>query len=406
MLLQHLQELIPTLPSTLLPHLLKHFPHRRLSKNCQITYIRNLLRVSTYCSSLTERILTVIVERAIQIDVRLLILPARNCLTIASQVEIQVEFEELEVAEEDNLDTDGAVFDLDPFDIDATQPEDLSDDNGSDDDILDNLSDLSSEAEGALSDEDDKKPKAHQVDIPHIRDMVEKLDCIMKILFEYFSETPRSLSSNALSEDEKLPSPDEEVIKAHRTSLFHAILSIFDKVILRTLKSKCIQFLVFWYTSLDAQYLDIFQGMLISKAFIEIDTPLVIRVAATSYIASFVSRANFVNKDHTRHIVRLFRQHLEDQLEISYVDNSTRPNASQYTTFYAVAQALFLIFCFRWRDLIDNVGENGEAVGGFSISKKWIQDLEIVSKIVNSFLNPLRVCGIDARFASSALIGL
>ena len=70
-LLQHLLALIPTLPSALLPQLLKYFPHRRLSKFCQITYIRNLLRVSRYCPSLTERILTAIIERAIQIDVSL-----------------------------------------------------------------------------------------------------------------------------------------------------------------------------------------------------------------------------------------------------------------------------------------------------------------------------------------------
>jgi RNA polymerase I-specific transcription initiation factor RRN3 len=304
-------------------------------------------------------------------------------------VEIQVEFEELEAAEEEDPESNGAVFDIDPFDTDATVPDDISEDEAGleDGDYLDNLSDLSSEAEGPLTDDEESKPKERQINFPHIRDMVEKLDSIMKILFEHFSDTPTSSTPQI----EGPPSPDEEEVRVHRTTQFFNLLSIFDKVILRTLKSKCIQFLIFWYTSLDAQYLDVFQGMLISKAFIEMDTPLVIRVAATSYIASFVSRAEFANRTHTRHIVRLFRQHLEDQLETCHMEASSRPSASQYTTFYAVAQALFLIFCFRWRDLVDTEDEQ-EEVGALSLSKKkWIQDLEIVSKIINSVLNPLRV---------------
>jgi RNA polymerase I-specific transcription initiation factor RRN3 len=270
----------------------------------------------------------------------------------------------------------------------------LSDDElGSDEDgELDNLSDLSSEAEGLLDEDEETKPKSHQIDFPHIRDMVEKLDSIMKILFEYFSETPDTFTRSR-SDDNTPPVPDEEETRAHRSTQFFTLLSIFDKVVIRTLKSKCIQFLLFWYTSLDARYLDVFQGMLISKAFIELDTPLVLRVAATSYIASFVSRAKFVNRMQTRHIVHLFRQHLEDQLETCSLEASSRPNASQYTTFYAVSQALFLIFCFRWRDLVDTEGDEDEEIVGFSISKKkWTQDLEIIPKIINSVLSPLRVC--------------
>jgi len=389
-LLQHLLNLIPTLPSALLPHLLRFFPHRRLSKSCQITYIRNLLRVTRYCSSLTERLLTVVIERAIQID-----------------VEIQVEFEELEATEEENLTANEGVFDLDPFDTDATAAENLSDnDSGSDEEDDLGLSDISSDAEGLLEDEEDEPGlKDQQVDLPRIRDMVEKLDAVMKILFEYFSESSTTISSTQ-SEDTIPPTPNEEELRTHRTTQFFILLSIFDKVILRTLKSKCIQFLLFWYTSLDAQYLDVFQGMLISKAFIELDTPLVIRVTATSYIASFVSRATFVNKAHTQHIVHLFRQHLEDQLNVCTLEASNRPNASQYVTFYAVAQALFLIFCFRWRDLVDAEGDADDEVIGLSIGKrKWIVDLEIIPKIVNSVLNPLKICSqnVVQQFANVAL---
>lgn len=68
-LLQHLLSLIPTLPSTLQPLLSRHFPHKRQNKQTQTIYIRNLLRISSYCPELSERILATIVDRAIQIDV-------------------------------------------------------------------------------------------------------------------------------------------------------------------------------------------------------------------------------------------------------------------------------------------------------------------------------------------------
>lgn len=68
-LLNHLLSLVPTLPSTLQPLLAQNFPHKRLSQAAQITYIRNLLRITEYCPELSDRILAIIIDRAIQIDV-------------------------------------------------------------------------------------------------------------------------------------------------------------------------------------------------------------------------------------------------------------------------------------------------------------------------------------------------
>lgn len=69
-LLQHLISLIPTLPSTLQPLLVRNFPHKRQNQVVQTTYIRNLLRISTYCPELADKILATIIDRTIQIDVR------------------------------------------------------------------------------------------------------------------------------------------------------------------------------------------------------------------------------------------------------------------------------------------------------------------------------------------------
>lgn len=69
-LLEHLLSLVPTLPSALQPLLVQNFPHKRLSQAAQVTYIRNLLRITEYCPELSDRILATIIDRAIQIDVR------------------------------------------------------------------------------------------------------------------------------------------------------------------------------------------------------------------------------------------------------------------------------------------------------------------------------------------------
>jgi len=68
-LLRHLLSLIPTLPSTLQPLLVRNFPHKRQDKADHVTYIRNLLRVTEYCPELADRILATIIDRVIQIDV-------------------------------------------------------------------------------------------------------------------------------------------------------------------------------------------------------------------------------------------------------------------------------------------------------------------------------------------------
>ena len=68
-LLRQLLALVPTLPSTLRPFLVQNFPHKRHSQASQITYIRNMLRITEYCPEMADSLLSTIIDRAIQIDV-------------------------------------------------------------------------------------------------------------------------------------------------------------------------------------------------------------------------------------------------------------------------------------------------------------------------------------------------
>lgn len=245
--------------------------------------------------------------------------------------------------------------------------------------------------------------------------MVQKLDAILKSVFDYFNSshskyssthTPPSLASSSNSRSGSPLTPLEQPIcrplsptlieegKAFRRTQFYTLLSIFDRVIIRTFKSRYTQFLVFWYSSLDPEFSDVFQGMLVSKALLEEDQPSVTRAAAASYIASFVSRAQFVDKENTRRVTACLCDFLRSKLDFfdSEAQNGLQPSSmTQYSIFYAVAQAVFLIFCFRWRDLTHDEEELGDMDGVSAPKSKWMSELDVIKRMVISELNPLKV---------------
>jgi len=260
-----------------------------------------------------------------------------------------------------------------------------------------------------------------------------------------------------------LPTTSPKETRSDTTSLrsqFHSLLSIFDRTILRTFKSRYTQFLVFWYASLDPEFADVFQGMLVDRAIMPSPvggptaqfapsntngennnserltahahamTPELTRAAAASYIGSFVSRATFVDREGTRRVTAVLCEYLRTHLEgveadlragmgfgtgSGSVTSSSNVSATigeilasgQHTVFYAVVQAVFLIFCFRWRDLAGGGDEEdeldldldlgvgprlGQMKGGPVDKDKWMPEIAVLKRVVSSVLNPLKVC--------------
>ncbi|KAF9232157.1 RNA polymerase I-specific transcription initiation factor RRN3-domain-containing protein [Melanogaster broomeanus] len=382
-LLHYLLSLIPTLPSTLHPLLVRNFPHKRQSQVAQVTYIRNVLRVTEYCSELADRILALIIDRALQID-----------------VEIQVELEELE---EDGTLDNGDVFEFDPFDVVVGQE---GDDEESDAEQEDGDSDGSSD----VSTDDGSGNSDGEPDLPanarHMHDMVNKLDSILKLIFDHFNRlhyiteavvlsppsTPRPSAFSSPVDSLRSPSPlSAESVRSMRTAQFHTLLAIFDRAIIRTFKSRYTQFLIFWYSSLDPEFNDLFQGLLVEKALLGQDVPAVTRAAAASYLASFVSRAQFVDRDAARRVINVLCTFLRSHLDVfdSIIQAGQEPpGMAHHSVFYAIAQAVFLIFCFRWRDLEEDF-DDADACRG---RKKWMVELNVVQLVITSPLNPLKVC--------------
>ena len=309
---------------------------------------------------------------------------------------------------EDSLDCAGLeeVFELDPFDTVVGQDEIGQEEEAPDGD-RDSLSDLSSEAEDPEG--PTNNPDEFTTDFHHIKDMVNKLDTILTLVFDHLNRPSLLkpvLSTNSSPSGSPPPTPstqsrnamllDPELEKVARRLQFHALLSIFDRAIIRTFKSRYTQFLVFWYTSLDPEFSDLFQGMLVEKALLDENLPMVTRIAASSYISSFVSRATFVDRESTRNVVSVLCDFLTNRMDT--LDHTFRVGgelSGTYTgMFYAVCQAVFLIFCFRWRDLIEDQVEDVDELAELHTggpAKKWLPKLYVVQRAVSSLLNPLKV---------------
>ncbi|KAG9074931.1 hypothetical protein FS749_013462 [Ceratobasidium sp. UAMH 11750] len=370
-LLSHLLGLIPPLPLALQPVITSHFPHKKLSKLAQTTYIRNLLTLSGYCPALSDAILSLIIERAQQID-----------------VEIQVELEDLD---EEN-DTDPAdIFNLDAFDNvigeeDPLQAGQLDEDEG---DLIDGLSDISSE-DGDLPEDDITEGPAN---VAHIQDMVSKLDAVLSLVFEHLAATPSEpLSFFSWSFANVPASPDRQF--EMRSAQLWILIAIFKRTIVKTHKSRYTQFLLFWYSSLHPDFTDVFLGVLMDR-LMDATLPDMARVGAASYVASFISRAKHADTSSARGVVGVLCNHLRDavdEVEEREAENpSFTPVVSRHALFYAVAQAVFLIYCFRWREL----GEDPDALlveGDDGPPKVWMPELLVVQRAISCALNPLKIC--------------
>ncbi|SCV72699.1 BQ2448_4236 [Microbotryum intermedium] len=414
-MLTMLLSLIPTLAPSLAPLLSIHFPAKREPKIAQICYIENLLVLSEYCSALTEDIMGLIVERALNID-----------------VEIQGEPDDWEDAEEellagqpreDEANVKDVVGRLIAEDGDAS-----SDEDDEDDDVNDfNMEDLDSDDEpNPISDDEAAKKvrSSEGMSVEALQKILErrtKLDAILKVVLDHLADahadvpsSPRpTLANEGADSTETTPTPEtrppHEVVE-RRSALFRSLLDIFDRTLLRTFKTRNTQFILFYLCSLDVASSDQFIGVLLGRALFQTDAPAITRVAAAGYVASFISRATYVDASMTRkvvhHLCRYLESSMEDFAAASHASTglkaSATPNvAVDLPVFYAVTQAVFYIFCFRWKDLMDE-GEEDDLL--LEPGRRWMLGLETIRKVVASNFNPLRVCAqsIVQQFATIA----
>lgn len=288
-------------------------------------------------------------------------------------MEIQVELEELE-----DSDTE-VVYDVDIAD-DEAEDEDSEDDSDSD------ASDSDSDSE------------AGDVAVLNIKEMTQKLDGMLFLVFTYLERYVKSCRHLPASNGQP-PLPIQE--------LFLVLLSIFMKTILQTFKSRHTQFLLFYYISLSHQFSDYFLGAL-GQQILDKAQPQVARVAAAAYMSSFVARAKYLDIRQVGMVIDMLGGFALETVEQVDTGAKVVPDPERYSVFYAAVQALLYIFCFRWKVLVIGAGNkpqnNGDdfdsagmivgSMGAISEAptiRQWHAGLASLQRIVTSRLNPLKV---------------
>jgi RNA polymerase I-specific transcription initiation factor RRN3 len=225
-----------------------------------------------------------------------------------------------------------------------------------------------------------------------------------------FPSTPTSAQPQPLASHpvRTLRSPAEGL------AAFQTLLNLFSRQILQTNATQHIPFLLFVASSYSATHVDLFLGLLVSLSLYgsaaahstHLTTGTVAsqnqRIAATVYIGGIVCRARFVTDDQARHVLKYLLAYIDGKLSQA---KQQRPD--ELPLFYAVCQAVMMIFCFRWRALARDaedgvVGElemegDGLDEGGAGEGGKWMAELEVLQRVITSDLNPLLVSYLSGR---------
>jgi RNA polymerase I-specific transcription initiation factor RRN3 len=353
--LQYIQQLFPAARAVLRNIIANKLPYSNESVRTHMAYVDNLLRLKQYVPDMAEDIMDLIIGHVVKID-----------------VQMQVDLEDVDD------DVASSVAYLLKNTENAGSWEDEHDDDDDDED--------DSDADSVASDDSDYDPKAEK--IKAVKSSVEKMDAILDTLFELYS---RQLAS---------PDSDEGIRN------FTILVRQFTEIILPTYKSRHTQFLLFHAGQLSERLIDAFCGTCISIAF-QSNRPNIVRQAAAAYLASFVARGAHLPSEVVRTVFGVLLHHT-DSLRESYEPRCRGPDIKKYHTYYALCQAVFYIYCFRWKDLVVT---NDEAVDPEDPSSYLGQDLgwlpnmkELLSRNIYSKLNPMKVCApsIVEEFAKMA----
>ncbi|KAL8718212.1 MAG: hypothetical protein Q9225_004620 [Loekoesia sp. 1 TL-2023] len=333
--LQYLLQIIPSACRILLSVLTSVFPHQSDSRRAHIVYVHNLLKIIEYAPILQTDILALITERLVKID-----------------LQVQEDLEDLaEDAEE------GVVQHIPQAGNDV-------------DKVLDDPEE---------SDEDSDMDEEMDEDLLRTRNIaknVEKMDCILDMLFTYYDQQLSASSTNG------------------HTGFLDILLGQFQTIILPTHRSRHTQFLLFHFIQQSQTYVDIFVGMCAQTSF-DKKKPAMVRQAAAAYLASFVARGTHVSPDIVREVWDYLSTELR-RFRREYEPGCRGPDPQRYSTYYCLVQALLYIFCFRWRDLEsgpDEDYEDDELPSIYGEERHWRAGVKETFQLnIFSKLNPLKVC--------------
>ncbi|SPN96979.1 related to RNA Polymerase I Transcription Factor Rrn3 [Cephalotrichum gorgonifer] len=318
-------------------------------KRTHATYVNNLLRIREYAPDLGRSLINLVVEQLVSIDV--------------------------------NMQTD--LDDLDD-ELTAAVHRALAESRAR---ALGNLDDDEASDEESDDDDDEDDANAGLQRIKNVKNNIEVLDAVMDILYRFYAPY--------------FHDPHSETAVAE----CKAMISQFTDIILPMRKSRHTQFLLFHFVQKSDQLTSLFIEACERIAFK--GAPSVLGDYAVAYLASFLARGAHIPAYIIQDVFKRLLQCLERR-RAAYEKSCQGPNITKYYSYYALCQATFYIFCFRWKDLVVSVPEHVEPEDPLSyvgLDLDWGENTRrILKNNAHGKLNPLKVCspGIVEEFAKLA----
>ena len=267
---------IPLGKQILIPIIMKRFPHQSICVDSQFKFFSHILHMTSYFPEDTKSILNLLIERMIKLDVEIKVDDA-----YPSEDEADYEMKSKDDVPENEgykSPNEDPIFDME---------EDINGEGGH---VVidggDGSHKYASELELSMGKESGSKSKERKAIM--VDKTAEVLDIMMNVLLKYL-ENEFDASKN----------------EAYKKKTFVILQGIFERTILRTHRSKYVQFILFWVASKDPIFAKSILYNLI-QILGEKSIHMFERRTCAAYLASFVSRANYLDFDVVYHVLFQF----------------------------------------------------------------------------------------------------
>lgn len=227
--------------------------------------------------------------------------------------------------------------------------------------------------------EEDEEEKEEQTVFPTDNgeeeedEMCIKMDKLMIIMMDYF-----------LKECNKGT--------AELATVYKFLLKFFEEKILLTHKCHATQFMLFKICSFDNELANTFIERLINFIY-TIDAPLILRLSCTSYVASFVARANYLTLDIIKTVIDYLFEYCtkliteikvnNNDIYFDFENNNNNYFNNSIKLFYSCFQSVLYILCFRTQNILKE-----------SDGLQYLQNFPWIDVFLST-LNPIKVCNKD-----------
>ena len=347
--IQHLIQRIPACTHELKNCLSSEFPHTGDLLTAHLNYTKNMLRVATYAPYLLSDIIATLFDKVRRIDAEL-------------RLDIEAYDVELYNSTGEDLAEQISLIIAQEHAKNEAQEEEEGDFSESDDDVPpDPLEQFDLDG--------DELGKYNYIN----KQLIAKLDALMITLFNHFQ--PHFDPSRASI--------------AERLRSFDNLFELFSRQQLRGEGGRHVQFVLFYYAQTAPELSERFVKLL-NDILTDPNADTMQRRSASAYVASFIARGAHIPRDLVRSTFETVAYEMEKLRKSHELNERIGPDLNRFAAYYTSFQCLMYIFCFRWRDLVeDEVDEDNFDAHDLKFDSKYIEPFR---RNVACRLNPLKVC--------------